>query len=1301
MLTEYGRALPDWCRLQWFAKIALLLGLLTSVSAQADWSALRDLRELTSNPSSRIQPKLPVMLNGENEWLQAVINASRPEDLKDLVGRIKLDGASFDQQLSMAAAASAGGANEMASKALLAAGRLVPPGSSKRRRLLLLVQSLHRFHMNDRGALVDARTACGAPAPTGIDALCARVLALVASQSSNRTETDQALQALRKYTNNSLDRFDPPHSSDVELDVVNVLYFGILRERYDERASSWSSDKLEWMVTAMQLKQLESAMVRDGPTSPKAWREFMNVVNTQSMRGRYDNVRVLLTLYDASVLRRYASKYEDLEERQFKVNALLASALIRTGNLDAARARLDAAERFADSDSDHRRRILKRLFVADAVDIPSNPDTAIALYQGLIQLMASEPRPPSLFSEYNSLTFDERLAYFKGLGFESNELTFGDRFPLSLLEFTARFRLVSLYAAQGDLRKYDEAYALARQQAVQTDSELKLPVLTTLLEVARADAVLKFGPTPERLAEAEKALLEAQARIDPAMYPNEDPRPLQMTWQWSGRLLEPGVRSADQSIPIRDRLLGRIARVLGQIALAEGRYDRSATLLEKGIEALMREYMVGGRPNIQSAMAIGLSRSEEALGDPEKARKWAREATLGLAVVNSNSVEFADALSVTANSAMRRADEFGAELTICRAISIRASHALTGDSHLAEDFFTLARILLEQHDVDAAERTADHGLTELRSRRSETWSPQSRQAAAAYLDTAYTKVGGDLNAYSALWEKAFSLAQDLMTSQAGMALVRARSRGTTEDPQIARLIQERDELEYEFGALDARFAVLFAPDLSEKDKSERDGKISAERAKNIVRVREIRARLSQIDARLQQLDPKGGTGTSRQGASTVSPATIIDHLNADQALIVFLEASPSTYVWYFSKAEGPRWRRAGMPSAGIAMAVDTLRCGLDVSSWTAGAAFCRGNAGVGSSDGPETMPYRLDIAFLLYKALFAGFEGKIAGKEIIVTASGPLATLPLGALVTRKPDQAIYRLSDRGNPEWLARQSKLTFSPLLAPRASGSAGTGLRRSNLLLAFGDPAISGPKCDKRAWDATLCSPQRHFDNWCPDTSARSRSEQVRRLEPRPGTANEICQIAESHGVRSSKVFLAGDATLANFRELNATSSLADASVIVFATHGIVPRVDTELESSIIEPALVLTPRKPAVGAPDDDGLLFASEIALSRINADLVILSACNSAGRDRQTGEGFAGLSRAFLFAGAKSLLVSQWEATVFASNRYAVALASEAGAPAGRKAEILRDSELSLISENKGAYSHPSIWAPYMLVREY
>src|SRR3990172_3225130 len=89
-------------------------------------------------------------------------------------------------------------------------------------------------------------------------------------------------------------------------------------------------------------------------------------------------------------------------------------------------------------------------------------------------------------------------------------------------------------------------------------------------------------------------------------------------------------------------------------------------------------------------------------------------------------------------------------------------------------------------------------------------------------------------------------------------------------------------------------------------------------------------------------------------------------------------------------------------------------------------------------------------------------------------------------------------------------------------------------------------------------------------------------------------------------------------------------------------------------LAEPALVLTP--PEKGSELDDGLLTAGEISQLKLNADWVILSACNTAAPDGTPGaDGLSGLAKAFFYAGARSLLVSHWavssEATVALTTR--------------------------------------------------
>lgn len=134
-------------------------------------------------------------------------------------------------------------------------------------------------------------------------------------------------------------------------------------------------------------------------------------------------------------------------------------------------------------------------------------------------------------------------------------------------------------------------------------------------------------------------------------------------------------------------------------------------------------------------------------------------------------------------------------------------------------------------------------------------------------------------------------------------------------------------------------------------------------------------------------------------------------------------------------------------------------------------------------------------------------------------------------------------------------------------------------------------------------------------------------------------------------------------------------------------------------LAEPALVLTP--PAQASEADDGLLTASEISLLKMNADWVVLSACNTAASDGTPGaEGLSGLAKAFFYAGARSLLASHWavdsDATVALTTRM-FAEASQGTA----KAEALRRSMLALMSRNdQPSFAHPAFWAPFVVVGE-
>jgi CHAT domain-containing protein len=150
-----------------------------------------------------------------------------------------------------------------------------------------------------------------------------------------------------------------------------------------------------------------------------------------------------------------------------------------------------------------------------------------------------------------------------------------------------------------------------------------------------------------------------------------------------------------------------------------------------------------------------------------------------------------------------------------------------------------------------------------------------------------------------------------------------------------------------------------------------------------------------------------------------------------------------------------------------------------------------------------------------------------------------------------------------------------------------------------------------------------------------------EELRRQHPLPETADELCAIARDFRAPESDIYLGARATERTIKGLSASGSLKAHRIVHFATHGLLAGETASLAKALAEPALLLTP--PDTASEEDDGLLTASEVAQLDLNADWVILSACNTAGASDTLGaEALSGLARAFFYAGARALLVSHW-----------------------------------------------------------
>jgi CHAT domain-containing protein len=156
----------------------------------------------------------------------------------------------------------------------------------------------------------------------------------------------------------------------------------------------------------------------------------------------------------------------------------------------------------------------------------------------------------------------------------------------------------------------------------------------------------------------------------------------------------------------------------------------------------------------------------------------------------------------------------------------------------------------------------------------------------------------------------------------------------------------------------------------------------------------------------------------------------------------------------------------------------------------------------------------------------------------------------------------------------------------------------------------------------------------------------------------------------------------------RRLSLTGELARYRLVHFATHGAVAG-----ETGAVEPGLVLTP--PAIPSEEDDGYLAASEVAQLRLDAALVVLSACNTAAGGEMGADALSGLASAFFYAGARSLLVSHWAVESDAAVRLMTTALPEAARNGVRPSEALRRAMLDLIDTG---VDHPARWAPFVIV---
>jgi CHAT domain-containing protein len=368
-------------------------------------------------------------------------------------------------------------------------------------------------------------------------------------------------------------------------------------------------------------------------------------------------------------------------------------------------------------------------------------------------------------------------------------------------------------------------------------------------------------------------------------------------------------------------------------------------------------------------------------------------------------------------------------------------------------------------------------------------------------------------------------------------------------------------------------------------------------------------------------------------------------LAEDEALIAPLVSDEGLLVWVLRREVAePILEPIG--AGEIVRLVERLRAGLDPSH----------PGGV--------VPFDTRAAMALHAALLgrATATGLLSGADHLIL-------VPDGALQRLPP----HVLRDAGGA-WLIARHAVTVAPSVAAAAAARTPSAADSAAPLgfLGVADPVFDGYA---RA-EAAVLSPQLR--------------RSLAALEPLPETARQVREMAQELGAPGPSRTL--------LREQATERALHDAApgqfrVIALASHAVM----AGQLPGLAEPAVILTPTR---DGPPFEGLLTASDVAAMTLDADLVVLSACNTAAPDGGPyTEGLSGLARAFLQAGARALLVSHWsvEVTETAALLEAFVKALQAH-PRPRRAEALQAAMISRAVRGRDSVEPPALWAAFVVV---
>ena len=538
----------------------------------------------------------------------------------------------------------------------------------------------------------------------------------------------------------------------------------------------------------------------------------------------------------------------------------------------------------------------------------------------------------------------------------------------------------------------------------------------------------------------------------------------------------------------------------------------------------------------------------------------------------------------------------------------------------------------------------------------------------------------------------FALADAVRGHAVQKALADSSARAVAKDPVLAQLVRTEQDLAKQISAQLGALNNLLALPSGERD----DGNVAAIAAA----IEKLRADRKATRLEINRRFPSYADLVDPKSPSVdVIKAT----LRPGEALLSFYFGQDASFVWAVPKEGAVAFAAVPATAVDLEAKVHRLRRALEPQITMVS----------------EIPPFDMALAYELYGMLLKPVEAAwMPAKSLIVVTNGALGELPLSLLPTApvqidlqaKPLFASYR-----NVPWLARTHAVTVIP------SASALVTLRhlppgspKREKLIGFGDPYFNeaeaaeaeAPEAADTTQVVAVAEPgDEAVTRGLPiKRRASPHTEDVDTAElamlPRlPDTRLELTAMAEALGVDPAKALYFGRA--ANEQNVE-TIDLSRFGIVAFATHGLVPG---DLDG-LTQPALALS--APQLAGIKGDGLLTMEKILALKLDADWVVLSACNTAAGAGAGAEAASGLGSAFFYAGTRALLVTNWSVHSASARELTTDLFRRQGAdPAQSRAEALRLAMMTLLDgpgfvDGAGhtvfTYAHPLFWAPYSVI---